>query len=235
MDMEFATGHHLGSTLVYVVTMGLWVVLWRHVGGFALMRGRVPALWLPFLLALAYLAANALLAFTFAGMGTAVYEESRFAFIDDRATIAVQTFASILVVATIVYGLTIRRLPVAFIRFMAYAIVAILGLVAPILWIPDGFASGFFILRHLQNAALTVGLFLTVAGVIVMLGDLMAHGDAKVAVGKDDPDEPPDPDAVTWDDPARADRRPRSTRLGAFRTHRDDLGGPTDGEPTREA
>lgn len=231
MDLEFAMSHHLGSTLVYVLAMGLWVVLWRHVGGVALMRGRVPALWLPFLLALGYLAANALLAFAFAGVGDAAYEESRFVFIDGRATIAVQAFSSILVVATIVYGLTIRRLPVAFIRFMAYAIVAILGLVAPILWIPDGLAAGFFVLRHLQNAALTIGLFLTVGGVIVMLGDLMAHGDAKVSVGGDDPDDPPEPEPAPWDEQAQPDGHARRAGNGAFR----DPGASLDGEPVRKA
>ena len=175
---------------VYLLGVAGWLAVWRVSDGYALMRDRAPLLWLPFTLALAFLLANAALAAGFGGVGAAEYEESRFVFIGERATLAVQALASILIVATIVYGLTIRRLPVEFIRFMAHAVIAILGIMAPILWIPDGLAAGFFLLRHGQNAALIIGLFLCVAGVVVMLADMLAHGDARVVLDPTSPVEP---------------------------------------------
>ena len=61
----------------------------------------------------------------FGEMRSADQEEARTVFITDRAMIAVQATASVLIVATIVYGLSIRRVPLHFIRFMVYSFVAL--------------------------------------------------------------------------------------------------------------
>lgn len=91
-----------------------------------------------------------------------------------------QATASLVFVATIVYGLSIKRLPLHFIRFVVYAFVAILGIMAPILWIPAEQNSLFFVLRHLQSIALNFGLFLCVAGIMVLLQGILTHGDIRV-------------------------------------------------------
>jgi len=199
--VELGFDHSLTALAIYLAAAGVWLVVWRAANGYELMRS-VRLLWMPFLLALAFLLGNGVVAVLFDAVGTAEYEESRFVFLGERATIAVQALASILIVATIVYGLTIRRLPVDFIRFMVYAVVAILGLMAPILWIPDGAAAGFFVLRHFQNAALVAGLFLCVAGITIMLNDLLTHGEARVVL------EPEDEAALAGDEPAGDEAAP---------------------------
>ena len=167
---------------VYVIAFAAWLLVWYIVDGYRLMTTRIKSLWIPFVLAPTFLLINVVLVSMNNNVGTPAYEESRFVFIDSRSLLAVQALSAILIVATIVYGLTIRRLPVEFIRFMVYAVVAVMGLVAPIIWIPDGAATGFFILRHFQNAALLIGLFLCVGGIITMLGDLLSHPDARVVL-----------------------------------------------------
>jgi len=183
--VQLVLDHSLTAFALYALATVAWLVVWRAANGYELMR-RVPLLWMPFLLAVVFLVANGGTALLFDAVGSAEYEESRFAFIEGRASIAVQAVAAILIVATIVYGLTIRRLPVDFIRFMVYAVIAILGVMAPILWIPDGAAAGFFVLRHFQNVALLFGLFLCVGAIILMLDDLLTHGEARVVL---DPQE----------------------------------------------
>jgi hypothetical protein len=101
--------------------------------------------------------------------------------------IAAQAMASVLIVATIVYGLSIKRVPLHFIRFMVYSFIALLGVMAPILWIPAEQADLFFVLRHFQATALNFGLFLCVAGIIMLLRDLITHGDAQISLTPVDP------------------------------------------------
>ncbi|WP_181918364.1 MULTISPECIES: hypothetical protein [unclassified Wenzhouxiangella] len=171
----------LASEAIYVLAIPLWLVVWHAVDGYRLLKS-TRLLWIPLALCLAYLIGNALMVGLLgANMGDAHYEESRFVFIGERAMIAVQATASVLIVATLVYGLTIRKVPLDFIRFMVYSFVALLGLMAPILWIPEGSASGLFLLRHFQTVALTYGLFLCVGGIVVLLRDLLEHGEAHVS------------------------------------------------------
>lgn len=173
--------HELISQTIYALAIPLWLLVWHFVGGYRLFK-TTRLLWIPFLLCLTYLLGNLLMvAILGADMGDAQYEESRFVFIGERAMIAVQATASVLIVATLVYGLTIRKVPLDFIRFMVYSFVALLGLMAPILWIPEGSTSGLFLLRHFQTVALNYGLFLCVGGIVVLLRDLLEHGDAHVS------------------------------------------------------
>ncbi len=167
------------TLLIYATALPLWIFVWWTASGFELSREN-RTLWFPFLLCLMFLLINALLVFFFGGIGEAEYEESRFVFIGERAMVTVQATASVLIVATIVYGLSIKRVPVHFIRFMVYAFIAILGLMAPIVWVPIEAPEMFFLLRHLQTIALTYGLFLCVAGIIILLKDLLTHGDARL-------------------------------------------------------
>lgn len=167
------------ATTIYLASIPIWLAIWASANGFKLMvENRL--LLVPLLLGLVYLGGNAALTFFFTEIGDIGYEEGRFAYITDRAMIAVQATASVLIVATIVYGLTIRRVPVDFIRFMVYSFIAILGVMAPLLWVPIELPELFYVLRHLQSVALNMGLFLCVAGITVLLRDLLMHGDAKI-------------------------------------------------------
>ena len=173
--------HELISEAIYALAIPVWLLVWHAVDGYTLLR-RTRLLWLPFALCLAYLVGNLLVVGILgAQTGTAQYEESRFVFIGERAMIAVQATASVLIVATLVYGLTIRKVPLDFIRFMVYSFVALLGLMAPIIWIPEGSATGLYLLRHFQTVALIFGLFLCVGGIVVLLRDLLDHGEAHVS------------------------------------------------------
>ncbi len=183
---------------MYVLSVPVWLLVWRYARGFEL-SGETPQLWLPFILSLFFLSLNLVLMIQFHALGDIEYEEGRFIFIGERASIAVQATASVLIVATIVYGLTVRKLPVAFIRFMVYAVIALLGFMAPIVWIPTEVPEGFFVLRHFQTIALTFGLFLCVAGVVVLLNDLLRYGEAQMRLAPPLPEEgetgPAPPDA----------------------------------------
>ncbi|MGM0526126.1 MAG: hypothetical protein ACQEQ8_08035 [Pseudomonadota bacterium] len=164
---------------IYLVSIPAWLLIWKSAYGFQLMTEN-KLLFIPFLLGVIYLGGNAGLTMLFSEVGQVSFEEGRFAYITDRAMIAVQATASVLIVATIVYGLTIKRVPVHFIRFMVYSFIAILGVMAPLLWVPLELPEMFYVLRHVQSIALNMGLFLCVAGISVLLRDLLTHGDAKV-------------------------------------------------------
>lgn len=172
--------------LFYLVGIPIWLWVWKLCNGYNLMRPN-RLLFFPFLLSLIFLTANFVLILVFGEIGSIEYEEGRFNYIVSRASIAVQASASILIVATIVYGLTIKRVPVDFIRFMVYAFIFILGVMAPILWVPIELPEMFFILRHVQTIALNFGLMLCVAGIVMLLRDLLTHGHATVNFVETDP------------------------------------------------
>lgn len=154
----------------------LWVILWWALGGFKTSK-TTPWLWLPFALSLLYLLGNGTLGVLYTGIGDTPYEESRFGFIDSRARLGVDAGAAAVIVATIVYGLTIKRLPKAFLKFVIAAFVALLGITAPILWVPIELPELFFVLRHLQTIGMNFSLFWVVAALIVMLKDMFDHSD----------------------------------------------------------
>lgn len=184
---------------IYLVSIPAWLLIWKSAYGFQLMTEN-KLLFIPFLLGVIYLGGNAALTTAFSEVGQVSFEEGRFAYITDRAMIAVQATASVLIVATIVYGLTIKRVPVHFIRFMVYSFIAILGVMAPLLWVPLELPEMFYVLRHVQSIALNMGLFLCVAGISVLLRDLLTHGAAKVnflefnSLGSTDGEKAPDGD-----------------------------------------
>lgn len=154
----------------------VWVILWWSLGGFRTSK-TVRWLWLPFLLSLLYLLGNGTLGLLFNEIGDTPYEESRFGFIDSRADLGISAASASVIVATIVYGLTIKRLPKAFLKFVIAAFVSFLGVTAPILWVPIELPELFFLLRHAQTIAMNYGLFWVVAALIVMLKDMFDHTD----------------------------------------------------------
>jgi hypothetical protein len=158
------------------LALPLWIILWWSLGGFRSSKS-TPWLWLPFALGMLYLLVNGTLGLMYTGVGDTAYEESRFGFIDSRARLGIDAAAAAVIVATIVYGLTIKRLPKAFLRFVIAAFVALLGITAPILWVPIELPELFFFLRHIQTIAMNFALFWIAAALIVMLRDMFEHSD----------------------------------------------------------
>lgn len=167
------------AEVINFAAVPLWLLLWWFIGGFTRSKSN-RLMWLPFALSVAYLLANGLLGWNFSEIGDVAYEESRFGFIDSRAKMGLEAATGSLVVATIVYGLTIKKLPIDYLRFIITAYVCIVGVASPILWIPIEIPEMFFVLRHFQTIALNFGLFLVVGGVIILLDDLIKHGEVKV-------------------------------------------------------
>lgn len=73
------------------------------------MQSQDRMLLIPNGLCLLFLVINLLLVAQYGDVGSVEYEEGRFAFIQDRAMIVVQATASVLIVAVLVYGLTVRK------------------------------------------------------------------------------------------------------------------------------
>jgi len=53
------------------------------------------------------------------------------------------------------------------------------------IWVPIEQPGFFYILRDIQSAALIVSLFLCVAGIIVLLRDIMTAGGVEIDLGRD--------------------------------------------------
>ena len=111
----------------------------------------------------------------YTGIGDTPYEGSKFGLIDSRARLGVDAAAAAVIVATTVYGLTIKRLPKAFLKSGIAAFVALLGITAPILWVPIELPELLFFLRHLQTIGMNFALFWVAAALIVMLKDMFDH------------------------------------------------------------
>ena len=176
--------HQTIAIITYALALPLWLGTWWWIGGFRMQR-HDPMLWLPNGLCLLFLIINLALVSMFGEVGKVAYEEGRIAFIQDRAMIVVQATASVLIVAVLVYGLTIRKVPVEFIRYLLYAFIFLLGVMAPIIWIPIEKPGFFFVLRHVQTVALIFSLFLCVAGIIVLLRDIMTAGGVEIDLSRD--------------------------------------------------
>ncbi len=54
----------------------------------------------------------------------------------------------------------------------SYAFIALIGLMAPITWIPTNQPDLLLILRHAQTVPFLWGLFLAVGGIVVLLQDV---------------------------------------------------------------
>ncbi len=54
----------------------------------------------------------------------------------------------------------------------SYAFIALIGLMSPITWIPTNAPDMLMPLRHMQTVPFLWGLFLAVAGIVVLLQDV---------------------------------------------------------------
>jgi len=100
------------ANVIDFVALPIWVLIWWAVGGFKRAQSN-KMMHIPFGLGILYLVGNAILGVSFSEIGEVAYEESRFAFIDRRTDVGLSAATGALVVATIVYGLTIKTLPIS--------------------------------------------------------------------------------------------------------------------------
>ena len=114
---------HLGYLfVVYVVGVVVWIALWHFSGARTAMR-TTRTLYVPYVSCVGFLTLNGLIVGNFPAVGDVLLEESLFNFLDERARLALQVSASVLVVATIIYGVSQQRFPALFIRLEALSFV----------------------------------------------------------------------------------------------------------------
>lgn len=160
--------------LMYSLSALAWLLFWRRSLAMPALLQRYPLLQAPWLGgALVQLVGAALVLHPDTSAGKE-FEAVLFDVLHSRADLVLSASASILVVATVVYGMQQQSPPPqTFIRLMSYAMVALLGFMLPIVWIPQTQSEWMRLLRHMQTAAFNWGLFLVCAGLITLLEDLM--------------------------------------------------------------
>ncbi len=168
--------------LMYSLSALAWLLFWRRSLAMPALLQRYPLLQAPWLGgALVQLVGAALVLHPDTSAGKE-FEAVLFDVLHSRADLVLSASASILVVATVVYGMQQQSPPPqTFIRLMSYAMVALLGFMLPIVWIPQTQSEWMRLLRHMQTAAFNWGLFLVCAGLITLLEDLMRSENGAVS------------------------------------------------------
>jgi len=177
--MDFA----LIADFIDLAVLPLWLLTWWAVGGFKRAQSN-KMMFIPFGLGIFYAVGNLILAVLASDISDVTYEENLLTFIDRRTNAGLSAATGTLVVATIVYGLTIKIIPIAFLKFIIGAYIALIGLTTPMLWIPKEEKQLFFVVGHFQAAALNCGLFLIIGSVIILLEDLIKHGKKNITSKK---------------------------------------------------
>lgn len=156
---------------IYMVGILVWILLWIYSGAMKQQRV-IKSLYIPFFLCILFMAANGLISGCNPAVGDVGLEESLFNFLEARAGLTLEVSASILVIATIIYGVSREKFPTLFIRLETFSFVCLIGLMAPVTWIPTDRPEWLMILRHLQTVPYLMGIFLCVSGIMVLLNDL---------------------------------------------------------------
>lgn len=157
--------------IFYIIGIIVWIYLWIYSGAMKSQKV-IKTLYIPFCLCILFMLANALILGCFPAVGDVVLEESLFNFLEKRAQLTLQVSASVLIVATIIYGVSHEKFPTLFIRLETLSFVCLIGLMAPVTWIPVNKPAWLMILRHAQTVPFLMGIFLCVAGIMVLLNDL---------------------------------------------------------------
>ncbi|SEE16414.1 hypothetical protein SAMN05421553_4177 [Pseudomonas anguilliseptica] len=172
--------HSVAISLVYSLSAIAWLLFWRRSLAMPALLQRYPLLLGG---ALVQLVGAALVLHPDTSAGKE-FEAVLFDVLHARADLVLSASASILVVATVVYGMQQQSPPPqTFIRLMSYAMVALLGFMLPIVWIPHTQTEWMRLLRHIQTAAFIWGLLLVCAGLTTLLEDLMRNENSAVTSG----------------------------------------------------
>lgn len=156
---------------IYIVGILVWILLWIYSGAMKSQRV-IKSLYIPFFLCILFMAANGFISGCNPSVGNTDLEESLFNFLENRAGLTLEVSASVLVVATIIYGVSREKFPTLFIRLETLSFVCLIGLMAPVTWIPIDKPYWLMILRHAQTVPYLMGIFLCVSGIMVLLYDL---------------------------------------------------------------
>jgi len=156
---------------IYVIGIIGWFLFWHLYIKKDILK-KVKLLHIPFYLCLFFLTANLFVSGVNTTVGETQLEENLFLFLDSRSNLVISSIASILVVATIIYGTSNRKFPLKFIEFEAFSFISLLGLMAPVIWIPGGNTNHLMYLRHFQTIAFLWGVFLCISGIMILLYDL---------------------------------------------------------------
>lgn len=156
---------------IYMTGILVWILLWIYSGAMKSQRV-IKSLYIPFFLCILFMAANGIISGCNPAVGDIGLEESLFNFLEARAGLTLEVSASVLVVATIIYGVSREKFPTLFIRLETLSFVCLIGLMAPVTWIPIGQPYWLMILRHIQTVPYLMGIFLCVSGIMVLLNDL---------------------------------------------------------------
>ena len=160
--------------IVIIYTVGIlgWSFFWFFfVGDWAFKS--IRSLWVPFVLCLFFLVLNLFISGFNGVVAHIELEEGLFNVLENRASLAIDATASVLIVATIIYGVSIKELPSLFIILVSSAFVCLIGLMVPVTWIPTDSPRMLFILRHCQTVPFLWGVFLCVSGIMVILDDIV--------------------------------------------------------------
>jgi hypothetical protein len=166
--------------LLYGLTTLCWLLFWHRAMAAPDLLRRYPLLRAPWLGGALVQLFGALLALQHGASPGREFEAVLFDVLHSRADLVLSASASILVVATVVYGVNQQAPPQPFIRLMSFALVALLGFMLPVVWIPPQHEEWMSLLRHVQTASFNWGLFLMCAGLLILLQDLIedsATGD----------------------------------------------------------
>ncbi len=157
--------------LIYLVGILGWFYFWLfHIGWKVVYE--IKTLSIPIFLGFIYLFLNLIISGSSSHSMNIELEESLFGFLDSRSGLAISATASVLVVATIIYSVSDKVLPGMFIGFVSYAFICLVGLMAPIVWIPTDSPGMLFVLRHCQTVPFLWGIFLCVSSIVVILDDI---------------------------------------------------------------
>lgn len=156
---------------IYMVGILVWILLWIYSGAMKSQKV-IKSLYIPFFLCILFMAANGFISGCNPSVGNTDLEESLFNFLENRAGLTLEVSASVLVVATIIYGVSREKFPTLFIRLETLSFVCLIGLMAPVTWIPIDKPYWLMILRHAQTVPYLMGIFVCVSGIMVLLYDL---------------------------------------------------------------
>lgn len=156
---------------IYMIGIIAWISLWIYSGAMKSQKV-IKTLCVPFCLCILFMLANGLIIGCSLSVGNVELEESLFNFLEDRSQLTLEVSASVLVVATIIYGASREKFPALFIRLETLSFVCLIGFMAPIMWIPINQPYWLMILRHAQTVPYLMGIFLCVSGIMVLLNDL---------------------------------------------------------------
>lgn len=156
---------------IYMIGILAWISLWICSGAMKSLKV-IKTLWVPFCLCILFMLANGLIIVCNLSVGEVELEESLFNFLENRSQLALEVSASLLVVATIIYGVSSEKYPALFIRLETLSFICLIGFMAPVMWIPVNQPYWLMILRHAQTVPYLMGIFLCVSGIMVLLNDI---------------------------------------------------------------